>query len=120
MAGLVGTIGRIWITGLVGNRLGEAFPFGTLVVNCSGCLLAGIVFCLGSERLVLGETTATILAVGLLGGFTTFSAYGLQTFSLIRDGNFALAAANVALSNILGLILVWAGYSLTRIITSAN
>jgi CrcB protein len=54
--------------------------------------------------------------IGLLGGFTTFSSYGLQTFTLMRDGEFGLATLNVAVSNVLGLLMVWAGYGLVKVL----
>lgn len=114
LAGLVGTLARYWLAGRVAARYGEEFPWGTLFVNVSGCFVAGVLFQLTSERALIAEPWRTALLVGLLGGFTTFSAYGLQTFGLLRDGHFALAAANVAAANVLGLLVVWAGYALTR------
>ncbi|HEV8369525.1 MAG TPA: CrcB family protein [Pyrinomonadaceae bacterium] len=56
------------------------------------------------------------MLIGLLGGFTTFSSYGLQTFTLMRDGEFGLATLNVAVSNVLGLLMVWAGYGLVKVL----
>jgi CrcB protein len=116
MAGLVGTLGRYWLSGAVARRYGEEFPAGTLVVNVVGCFLAGILFHLLQERFEVGETARAAVLVGLLGGFTTFSAYGLQTFTLLRDGQFLLAAANVVGSNLAGLLMVWAGYNLARLV----
>ena len=114
LAGLFGTLGRYALAGAVSRRYGESFPWGTLVVNVSGCFLAGLVFQLASERELVGEAARTALLIGLLGGFTTFSSYGLQTFALARDGEFWLAALNVTASNLLGLLMVWAGYALAR------
>ncbi|MEN3329244.1 MAG: fluoride exporter [Acidobacteriota bacterium] len=114
VAGLVGTLFRYWFAGVVARRSGETFPWGTMSVNLVGCFLAGVVFYLAEERLMLSPTLRTIILVGLLGGFTTFSSYGLQTFTLLRDGEFGLATLNVAVSNVLGLLLVWAGYSVLK------
>ena len=116
LAGLVGTLGRYWLSSAVARRCGEDVPAGTLVVNVLGCFLAGALFHLLQERFEVGETARSVALVGLLGGFTTFSAYGLQTFTLLRDGQLLLAALNVVGSNLLGLLMVWAGYSLARLL----
>ena len=66
------------------------------------------------ERFLVSPALRTVTLIGLRGGFTTFSSFGLQTFTLLRDGEFALAALNVTLSNFLGLVMLWAGYSLVK------
>ena len=109
-AGLVGTLVRYWLSTVVARRYGETFPWGTLAVNLIGSFLAGAIYHLGEERLLLSPAMRTIILIGLLGGFTTFSSYGLQTFTLLREGQIGLATLNVAVSNVLGLLLVWAGY----------
>lgn len=114
LAGLVGTLLRYWLAGVVGRRYGEDFPLGTLTVNLIGCFLAGLLFYLMQERLFVNETLRAMILVGLLGGFTTFSSYGLQTFTLLRDGEFAFAALNLVVSNLVGLLMVWAGYALAK------
>ncbi len=116
VAGLAGTLCRYWISGLMARRYGEEFPWGTLAVNVAGCFLAGFLFFTLRERYAAGETAQAVVLVGLLGGFTTFSSYGLQTFTLLRDGEFAYAALNVAASNLLGLLMVWAGYALAKLL----
>ena len=116
VAGLLGTLARYSLSGIVARRIGETFPMGTLVVNVIGCFLAGLLFYLLQERFLVNEVVRTALMIGFLGGFTTFSSYGLQTFALLRDGELALALTNVLVSNVLGLITVWAGYSLARLI----
>ena len=68
------------------------------------------------ERYVVGQTARTVVLIGFLGGFTTFSSYGLQTFTLLRDGEFAYAAVNVVASNVLGLAMVWVGYTIARVL----
>ena len=114
LAGLIGTLGRYWLSDVMAKRYGDAFPWGTLLVNAIGCFVAGSVFYLTEERLVLSPTTRSVILIGLVGGFTTFSSYGLQTFTLMRGGEFGLASLNLTLSNLLGLSLVWAGYSLVK------
>lgn len=114
VAGLIGTLGRYWLSDIVARRYGETFPLGTLVVNLVGCFLAGLLFYLLQERFPINQTLRTVIMIGFLGGFTTFSAYGLQTFMLLRDGEFAFAALNLIVSNVVGLLLVWAGYTVAR------
>lgn len=114
LAGLIGTLCRYWLSGIVARQYGETFPWGTLVVNVAGCFLAGSLFYLMEERFLVSPTVRTVILLGLLGGFTTFSSFGLQTFTLLREGEFALAALNVTLSNFLGLLMLWMGYSLAK------
>ena len=110
LAGLVGTLLRYWLSGVVARQYGETFPLGTIVVNLVGCFLAGLVFYMTEERLLVNPVLRTAILIGLLGGFTTFSSYGLQTFTLLRDGELGLATLNLAVSNFVGLLMVWAGY----------
>lgn len=119
LAGLAGTLCRYWVSGAVARRYGEAFPFGTLAVNLVGCFAAGLLFHLMQERNAFSETARAAVFVGLLGGFTTFSSYGLQTFALLREGRVGLAALNVVASNLLGLLLVFAGYAAGKLLGGA-
>jgi fluoride exporter len=114
LAGLLGTVFRYWLSGSVARKYGETFPLGTLFVNVAGCFLAGSVFYLTEERFLVNPTVRTVILIGFLGGFTTFSSFGLQTFTLMREGEFGLATLNVTVSNLLGLLMVWAGYSLAK------
>ena len=115
LAGLAGTLCRYWLSGAVVRRYGEEFPWGTLAVNVAGCFLVGFLFHFMQERQTFGEAARAAVFVGLLGGFTTFSAYGLQTFALLREGRVGLAAANVVASNLLGVLMVYAGYALAKL-----
>lgn len=116
LAGLVGTVLRYWLSGFMSRQYGETFPWGTIAVNLIGCFVTGVVFFLTEERLLISPTVRTVIVIGLLGGFTTFSSYGLQTFTLLRDGEFVLATLNVVTSNVLGLFMVWAGYVFVRVL----
>ena len=116
LAGLVGTLGRYALSGVIARHFGETFPTGTLLVNVAGCFLAGFLFYLLQERFLVSQTTRTVVMIGLLGGFTTFSSFGLQTFTLLKDGEFWFAAMNIVGSNLLGLLMVWAGYTLARVV----
>jgi fluoride exporter len=115
VAGLVGTLLRYWLSGFVARHYGETFPWGTMAVNLIGCMVTGAVFYLTEERFLLSPTLRTVILIGLLGGFTTFSSYGLQTFTLLRDGEFGLATLNLILSNVLGIFMVWLGYTVGKV-----
>lgn len=110
LAGLVGTLLRYWLSGLVARQYGETFPWGTLVVNLIGSFMAGAMYYLAEERFLISPTLRSVILIGFLGGLTTFSSYGLQTFTLLRDGEIGLATLNMAVSNVLGVLLVWMGY----------
>ncbi len=114
LAGAAGTVARYWVSGWVARRYGESFPTGTLTVNLLGCFLMGALYYLLEERFLLDPLIRTTLLLGFLGAFTTFSSYGIQVVTLVRDGEFLYAALYVAVSNFAGLLLVWAGYVLSR------
>lgn len=116
LAGFVGTVGRYALSGVIARRFGETFPAGTLVVNIIGCFLAGLLFYLLQERNLVSPTTRTVVMIGFLGGFTTFSSFGLQTFTLLRDGEFWYASLNIVGSNFLGLLMVWVGYTVGKLV----
>ena len=119
LAGLSGTLCRYWLSGAVARRYGEALPLGTLAVNLLGCFAAGLLFHFMQERQAFPETARAAVFAGLLGGFTTFSAYGLQTFALLREGRGGMAELNVVASNLLGLLLVWAGHAAGKLLGGA-
>jgi fluoride exporter len=116
LAGLLGTLARYGMSGIVARRFGETFPTGTLVVNIIGCFLAGVLFYLFQERFMINPEIRIATMIGFLGGFTTFSSFGLQTFTLLKDGEVALAILNVVISNVLGILMVWAGYALAKLL----
>jgi CrcB protein len=108
--GAFGSILRYALQGWVQRSTNSSFPIGTLAVNIIGCALIGFLTATFTGPKLIREEYRIGLIVGILGGFTTFSAFGLETFSLTNDRQFALAALNVVLSCGLGLIAVWAGY----------
>jgi CrcB protein len=115
VGGFVGSVLRYWMSGLVQNAMPTtAFPIGTLVVNVLGCLTLGVIAQLAEARGFLTPDMRALLVVGVLGGFTTFSAFANETVSAARDGAHAIAVGNVVLSVCLCLIAVWAGRSLAH------
>ena len=109
VAGLAGTLARYWLSGWADSRWGATFPIGTLIVNLSGCLAIGFLFHATQEKYLVDPVIRSAILVGILGGFTTFSSFAVQTFNLMRDGEFFLAGVNLVVSNVAGLMLVWAG-----------
>ncbi|HEX2932170.1 MAG TPA: fluoride efflux transporter CrcB [Candidatus Binatia bacterium] len=90
------------------------FPYGTLAVNGSGCLVIGFLAGLAETRLAFTPETRLFLFVGILGGFTTFSSFALETFSLVRDTQSLAALVNISLQLVLGLLTVWIGNMLAH------
>jgi fluoride exporter len=111
--GLLGTLCRYWFSQWVDGKLQSSFPGGTLTVNLVGCFLAGFLFQLFERAGVAPEVRMAVFT-GFLGGFTTFSAYGLQTLLLVRGSMPTLAAINVVASNVAGLACVWAGFGISQ------
>lgn len=114
LAGFAGTLLRYALSTWADDQFGRTFPFGTLLVNLVGCFLAGLLFAVLFERTAASETTRAVCLAGFLGGFTTFSAYSLQTFNLWREGHGSLALFNLAASSFGGLLAVWLGYVLGK------
>jgi fluoride exporter len=104
---------RYWVTGLIARRFGEAFPTGTIAVNVTGCFLVGLLAALNvpDSRFLISPGTRQLLMVGVLGGYTTFSTFSLQTINLVQDGDWLHAGAYVLLSVVLCLAAVWLGQS---------
>jgi CrcB protein len=106
---------RLYVSTLVSRILGTGFPWGTLAVNLAGCLLVGVLGALFAPpgRIHDLQDLRVFLVVGVLGGFTTFSAFSLEALMLVQRGEAAAAAAYVAASLAGCLAAVWIAYSLT-------
>ena len=110
--GGAGAVCRYLLAAGTQKLTGSGFPAGTLTVNVIGCFFLGLLGCLLAGPFLVREEYRMAVLVGFLGGFTTFSTFGLETFSLLNDGQRGLALANIFLSNGLGLAAVWLGYRL--------
>ena len=116
IGGFIGSVFRFLLSGFVHRLVPlSEFPFGTLAVNVLGCLLIGLLNGLAETRQIIGPELRLLLMIGMLGGFTTFSAFGYETLALIRDAEVFRATGNVFLQVFFGLVAVWMGDMLGRI-----
>ncbi|RIK99567.1 MAG: fluoride efflux transporter CrcB [Proteobacteria bacterium] len=114
LGGGLGAWLRYELGGLAQARLGPSFPWGTFAVNAFGCLAIGLVATWIDERGIAGPAWRTFLVAGVLGGFTTFSSFGLETFRLIEDGRVVAAATNAGASVVVCVAAVAAGVVIGR------
>ena len=113
-AGAVGALFRFGLSNGVYRVLGREFPYGTLVVNVLGSLLIGYFFVLFLERADASEIWRSAILIGLLGSFTTFSTFSLETLNLFNDGAYVKAMLNVVLSVAMCLAGTWMGIALAK------
>ena len=114
--GMLGSIARYWLAGVIQRLDGVEFPFGTLGVNVLGSFIVGVVMALSLERGTLPPNARIFLAIGLCGGFTTMSTFSYETMALLRDGQAILGLGNVAATLIACLVAVWLGQVIGRIL----
>ena len=105
LGGALGSVGRFWLNGFVTVRSGETFPIGTLLINVVGSFVIGLVAAWPG----VSEAARKFLMVGVCGGFTTFSAFSLQTLELTQRGEWLRASVNILASVALCLAAVWLG-----------
>ncbi|RIK10570.1 MAG: fluoride efflux transporter CrcB [Acidobacteria bacterium] len=115
--GFIGSSARY----LIGNAVTRfaaypAFPLATTVVNIVGCLAIGILGGIAEIRDIFSESVRVFLFIGILGGFTTFSTFGYESFQLARQDRYGLALANIAIQLIAGLAAVWTGFKIVKAI----
>lgn len=113
LGGFLGALARYGLGGFVQQQVFlSTFPYGTLVVNLAGCFAIGVFGGLAEAGQLFGPGFRAFALIGVLGGFTTFSSFGYETFALVRDAEYVRAAGNVGAHVILGLALVWFGYAM--------
>jgi len=112
--GAVGTLARYGLQGLVQIRMGSTFPFGTLLVNLTGCFLLGLIGQVTLNRMIVPAEWRVAIAVGFFGGYTTFSSFGWETAKMLESGEWLRATTYVATSVIFGLLLSVAGIHLAN------
>jgi CrcB protein len=112
--GAIGTLARYGLQGVVQFRAGSNFPYGTLLVNLSGCFLLGLIGQLTLNRILIPSEWRLAIAVGFFGGFTTFSSFGWETAKMLEAGEWLRASTYVAASVFIGLLLSVAGIRLAN------
>ena len=114
LAGAIGTLARYGLGGFVQEHCGKVFPWGTVAVNLLGCLLFGLVWASLEERWPASGETRTIILIGFMGAFTTFSTFMFETEGLLRDSEWWLALGYFAVHNVGGLAALLAGLAVGR------
>jgi fluoride exporter len=107
--GALGSVLRLWAGGYLSTRLGTRFPYGTFVVNITASFLIGFVMTLLVQETHWSPNWRYLIAIGFIGGYSTFSTFEYETFQVFQDGEFLIAFLNVALSVVVGFASVWLG-----------
>ncbi|MBV9554829.1 MAG: fluoride efflux transporter CrcB [Alphaproteobacteria bacterium] len=120
--GALGSMARFWLAAVVAEIMGPQFPWGTILINILGSFAIGFfgTFTGPAGRVIASFNARAFVMVGICGGFTTFSAFSLQTLDLARESHWAQAGGNVALSVVLCLLAVWTGHALAAALIPAQ
>jgi CrcB protein len=116
IAGAVGALARYGLEGAVSRRAPTSFPWGTFVVNVSGAFVLGLLYTVLTEHLAIQSWLRSSVTIGFLGAYTTFSTLSYETFRLVEDGAVGLAVANAIGSLAAGLVAVYAGVVIGRVL----
>jgi len=116
VGGAAGSILRYWVGSTISGRMGTRFPFGTLVINLTACVIIGFTLTYFGTRADLNPAWRFLVAIGFIGAYSTFSTYEWETLSTMRSGAFMLAALYAVGSLILGLASTWCGTALADLL----
>ena len=116
LGGGLGSMLRFWVGSTIGSRMGIRFPYGTLAVNMTSCMIIGFALTWFGQRVEINPAWRYLFAVGFIGAYSTFSTYEWETLSTLRSGAFALASTYAVGSMVLGLAAVWCGAALAEAI----
>jgi CrcB protein len=116
VAGAAGTLARYGLGGFVQRFVPGTYPWGTFAVNALGCWLFGFIWALAEQRMHISGATRTILLIGFMGAFTTFSTFAFETAQMLDDSQWLSAAGNLLLHNVLGIVLLLAGIALGKLV----
>ena len=124
LGGALGSVARFWVNGLISEKFGATFPWGTLVINVLGSFIIGVIGALAIPEGRLDPPSRVFatqfVMIGVCGGYTTFSSFSLQTLNLLREREFLYAGGNVVLSVALCMVAVWLGWLLGSIFNSTK
>lgn len=115
IGGGIGSVARYLTSNWAAARFGADFPLGTLLVNVVGCFIIGLFMALTTERLSVSPYWRLLVAVGFLGGLTTFSSFSYETLRLLQDADATQAFYNVGLNVLVGFFATWLGMSVARV-----
>lgn len=115
VGGSLGAIARYGLSTIIYNNTNTLFPWGTLIVNLTGCLFIGM-FIEFFETTIIHAEWRSFITIGFLGAYTTFSTFSLETVNLLREGEIGLAVANIFWSNFIGITLVIIGIYFSRLL----
>lgn len=115
VGGGIGAATRYLISSWATERLGAAFPYGTLIVNVAGCFIIGLFMTMATERLIVSPYWRLFITVGFLGGLTTFSSFSYETFKLMGNADFSMAAGNIFFNLVLSFLATWTGIAVARL-----
>jgi len=117
IGGALGSIARYWVGSTISGRMGIRFPYGTLIVNITACIVIGFAMTYMGRRAGMNPAWRYLIPIGFIGAYSTFSTYEWETLSTLRSGAFLMAALYAGGSFILGLASVWAGSVLAEAIS---
>jgi CrcB protein len=116
IGGALGSVARFWVGSSVASRMGIRFPYGTLIVNLTACVIIGFSMTYLGRRAELSPAWRFLIPIGFIGAYSTFSTYEWETLSNLRSGAFGIAALYAVGSFVLGLAAVWGGSALGELI----
>ena len=116
LGGALGSIARYWVGSTIAGRMGIRFPYGTLIVNLTACVIIGFSLTYLGRRADLNPAWRFLIPIGFIGAYSTFSTYEWETLSTLRSGAFFLAALYAVGSLVLGLVAVWGGSLLAEVL----
>ena len=114
LGGAFGALARYGVGGFVQSRMNAIFPYGTLIVNLSGCLIMGIVTGLITDQVLVSPTIRYLVPIGFIGAYTTFSTFELETYRAIESGAWLIGATYAAISVFVGFFAIWLGFAIAR------
>ena len=116
IGGSLGSLARFWVGSTITSRMGTRFPYGTFVINITACVIIGFSLAFLGKRTELNPAWRFLFPIGFVGAYSTFSTFEWETFSTLEIGSFAVAGLYVASSILLGLIAVWCGMMIAKIL----
>jgi len=116
IGGGIGSVFRYMLAGWVYSIFGTDFPYGTLSVNLIGSFVIGLFLTIAEDRFLVSPELRIIVAVGVLGGFTTFSTFTYETLELLKDGSYFVGAANIIISVVVALFAAWLGSTIGKMV----